>query len=423
MSVKVSVIVPVYNVEKYLEECLDSIVNQSLKDIEIICVNDGSTDNSLNILEKYSKKDNRIKIITKENGGLGPARKNGLDCSSGEYIFFVDSDDWLSLDALENLYNNAKNNNSDIVIFKFAFVYQNKLEYPNILENYLDNDININDLNLNDIKPFVMNSYFATWLKLFKHEFINKYDDFYFKKISYEDVPFHIQTLLRAEKISYCPETLYFYRKGSPDSILSSSVNSMKIFDIFDIINDTEEFLEKNGFMESYKFEFKLFKLQQINYYLMRCGKEFQEDFLHRSKLSISHLNLNSKEIDKLPEYYRGVYKNIIQFSSYIEVKLENKILKIKIEKEKELNKQIGRHWNELHNFKKEYNALKKKCNLEIEKQKVSYESHINILNKSIDTKNKKIKSKNKLILDMRSSISWKITKPLRYIRNLLNEI
>ena len=115
--IKVSVIVPVYNVDLYLVECLDSIINQTLKEIEIICVDDCSTDNSYMILEEYSKKDSRIKLIKhKENRGLGPARNTGIENATGEYISFIDSDDYVSLDFLENLYSTAKKFDLDISI-------------------------------------------------------------------------------------------------------------------------------------------------------------------------------------------------------------------------------------------------------------------------------------------------------------------
>ena len=100
---KISVIVPVYNVEKYLARCLDSIINQTLADIEIICINDGSTDNSLEILNDYAKKDSRIKIIDQTNAGLSCARNAGMQIAQGEYIGFVDSDDWIDLDFYEKL--------------------------------------------------------------------------------------------------------------------------------------------------------------------------------------------------------------------------------------------------------------------------------------------------------------------------------
>lgn len=111
---KISVIIPVYNVEKYLKKCMDSVVNQTLKDIEIICVNDGSPDNSLAILEEYAQKDDRIKIINKENGGLSSARNTGIASATGEFIGFVDSDDWIDADFYEKLYDTAVRCNADI---------------------------------------------------------------------------------------------------------------------------------------------------------------------------------------------------------------------------------------------------------------------------------------------------------------------
>ena len=116
VMVKVSVIVPIYNTEKYIEKCLNSLVNQVLQDIEIICVNDGSTDNSMITVRRYANKDSRIKIIEQENLKQGAARNNGTSIASGEYIGFVDSDDWVDLDYYEKLYNAAKKYNSDLAL-------------------------------------------------------------------------------------------------------------------------------------------------------------------------------------------------------------------------------------------------------------------------------------------------------------------
>ncbi len=113
---KISVIIPIYNTEKHLRQCLDSIINQTLKEIEIICVNDESTDGSLDIVNEYAQKDERIKIINKKNNGAAAARNTGMDHAAGEYIGFVDSDDWIALDMYEKLYENAKSYNSDIVM-------------------------------------------------------------------------------------------------------------------------------------------------------------------------------------------------------------------------------------------------------------------------------------------------------------------
>jgi glycosyltransferase involved in cell wall biosynthesis len=114
--VKVSIIVPVYNAEKYLKKCLDSIVNQTLKDIEIICIDDGSTDNSLVIINDYAQRDFRVKVLHQENAKQGAARNRGMKIACGEYIGFIDSDDWIDLDYFEKLYNTAKKYDSDIAL-------------------------------------------------------------------------------------------------------------------------------------------------------------------------------------------------------------------------------------------------------------------------------------------------------------------
>lgn len=115
---KISVVIPVYNVENYLRQCLDSVINQTLDDIEIICVNDGSTDSSPDILEEYSRKDSRIRIISQENMGLSGARNTGMKYIKGEYVYFLDSDDYIELDALNQMYNISKNNSLDMLMFK-----------------------------------------------------------------------------------------------------------------------------------------------------------------------------------------------------------------------------------------------------------------------------------------------------------------
>ena len=126
---KVSIIVPVYNVESYLDKCLNSLVNQTLKDIEIIVINDGSTDNSQKIIDKYSKKYKNIINITKENGGVSEARNLGLEKASGEYIGFLDSDDWIEPDMYELMYQKAKTENFDIVACDTQAIYYYKIVY------------------------------------------------------------------------------------------------------------------------------------------------------------------------------------------------------------------------------------------------------------------------------------------------------
>ena len=129
MDVKISIVLPVYNVANYLRKCLDSLVNQTFEDFEVICVNDGSTDLSLGILEGYSLTDSRFKIITQENQGLSGARNTGIQHVQGDYILFVDSDDWLEETALEQLYEHVEGFNSDITMFKFKYYNENSSEF------------------------------------------------------------------------------------------------------------------------------------------------------------------------------------------------------------------------------------------------------------------------------------------------------
>ena len=132
--VKVSVIIPVYNVENYLEECMESIVNQTLTDIEIICINDGSSDNSLTILNKYAEKDNRITVHSQTNKGHAIATNRGMDLANGDFLFFMDSDDILDLKALELTYNAAIEKDVDFVLFK-------SLNYDDANDRYYETEV------------------------------------------------------------------------------------------------------------------------------------------------------------------------------------------------------------------------------------------------------------------------------------------
>ena len=128
----VSVIIPVYNVEKYLNQCLDSVIAQTLTDIEIICVNDSSTDGSLGILEEYEKKDKRIRVVTQPNSGAGAARNRGLSMASGKYLSFLDSDDFFEPDMLELAYQKAEEDSADFVVFNSNQYYTDKGKFVEV---------------------------------------------------------------------------------------------------------------------------------------------------------------------------------------------------------------------------------------------------------------------------------------------------
>ena len=337
----ISVIVPVYNVEKYLRKCLESIINQTLKELEIICVNDGSTDNSLAILKEYAQKDKRIKIINKMNEGLGAARKTGLDHAKGDFIAFIDSDDWIKVDAYEKIYNNAISNDSDVVISNLIRYNENKKSYTywegNDLTPYFEENVNFNSFyfDYTKIKPYLLNRSFSACIKLYKIDLLRGYNDFYFPKhTAFEDIPFHLQVLLRARRISFCKDKLYIYRVSNTNSISNSSRKSIKVLDIFKVVDKVENILIETKKMDELKNEFFSFKVFQLIQWFTKCDNTIKTRFFELMKESFSKINfiqeLNSKEI----KYLRN-YQNVMNSFSYKEFVLreENDKLKMKIQK------------------------------------------------------------------------------------------
>ena len=202
---KISIIIPCYNAEKYLPKCLDSLINQTLKDIEIICVNDGSTDGSLSILKDYGKKDNRIVIIDKENSGPSSCRNIGIEKATGEFIQFVDSDDWIEPETCEVCYQKSLENDVDMVSFNAVMIHSKKttpLYYYNTKEEKL--------VSLEDMISLLFKSPFHSWHFLLKKDFLNKYKIRYPIDIFYcEDAIFSLTCLLKAKKVFLLPNAFY----------------------------------------------------------------------------------------------------------------------------------------------------------------------------------------------------------------------
>ena len=324
--VEISVIIPVYNVESYLKQCLDSICNQSFKDIEIICVNDGSTDSSLSILEEYASRDSRIDIISQPNRGLASARNTGFAKAEGKYIYFIDSDDYIELDALEKLYNNAISNYSDAVLFKFQKVDDFSNIHKRGIAFKIDDifgDIDYNNFvfTYKDVKKHVMNSAYSACLKLYKKEFIDEIDFVFPEGLNFEDVPVHVKVMLEAQRLSFVPEFLYNYR-SNPDSILNSSANG---FDIFKVIDLVEEYLRKNNYYEELENEFISFKIAQILQYLK---SEQSEDYFKKTKEEFEKITIKNEKT--LRKSYVKKYNRVLTSKNYKDYvkKSKNKVQK-----------------------------------------------------------------------------------------------
>lgn len=229
MNPKVSVIIPVYNVEKYLPQCIDSIINQTLKDIEIICIDDGSTDNSLNILKEYQKKDKRIIIIEQQNGGAGRARNAGLKIAKGTYLSFLDSDDFFYENMLKEAVDNLEKTKSDIIVYNVD-LYDNKLNKI-IPDNWVIKKDLLPQKQIFSYKDCLETIFTcvhtAAWNKLFRSEFIKKNKLYFQETHNTNDLYFVCMALVLAKEITYLPDALMCYRINLETS-LSQAGNRAK---------------------------------------------------------------------------------------------------------------------------------------------------------------------------------------------------
>ncbi len=219
-SKTVSVIVPVYKVEKYINECVDSIINQTYKNIEIILVDDGSPDNCGKICDEYTQKDERIKVVHKENGGLSSARNCGIDVANGEYITFVDSDDYILDTMVEKMVNLFENHKADVVQVSFT---RGKFVNKNEETTVFCNEECINNYALDNlVRP-------EAWGKIFKSSLIK--DNKFNENIKYaEDLELGLSLYKKIDKIVVSNEELYYYREN-PNGITSDSVNEGRLYE------------------------------------------------------------------------------------------------------------------------------------------------------------------------------------------------
>lgn len=217
-DVKISIIVPVYKVEKYLPRCLDSLVNQTLQDIEIVCIHDGSPDNCLNILKEYREKyGEKIIIIDKQNEGVWKGRFDGIKVAKGEYIAFTDSDDYVALDYAEKLYNAAKNSNADISICGF---YRVDMDTEHVYSKEMTKMAGkVVDMQKNPEDILSING--ALWNKIYKAELLKNMDNMKNPPKVLDDMMFQLLVFLRAKNMIFISDALYYYMVRE-DSIMTT---------------------------------------------------------------------------------------------------------------------------------------------------------------------------------------------------------
>ncbi len=299
----ISVVVPVYNVENYIERCLDSILNQTYRDLEIILVDDGSTDNSGRICDEYEKSDSRIKVIHRENGGLSAARNTGIKASCGEYLIFIDSDDYIHPKMLEILAGNLINNQSDIAICGFKKIYDDEVtEY----EEKPGTTISIYSgreacLNMYDDRLAVMTV--VAWNKLYKRSLFENI--FYPEGKIHEDEFTTYKLLYNSGRVVYFDGELYYYvqRKGS---ITNDEVYSVAHLSI----------LEMND--------------ERIEFFISKDDKKLANLAVHRATMSSRALYLkysSAGDSDSAAKAYDYCKNLKTKYNKYLKVSLDEKYL------------------------------------------------------------------------------------------------
>lgn len=252
---KVSIIVPIYNVEKYLDRCMQSLLNQTLKDIEIIMVDDGSPDICPKMCDEYAKRDERVKVIHKKNGGLGYARNSGLEIATGEYVAFVDSDDYVELDMYEKLYETAKKHEVDVVYcgFKKEFSPNRYMEIKEC-DDYQEFDITKDKSLVLDFiaaPPYHKGEYvhdMSVWHSVYRHSVIKDNGLAFISERDYasEDIPFQIDFLNHCHKVAFIPNFFYVYCYNGGSLTKSFTIEKFeKVKNLYSLLVDKSKDLDE----------------------------------------------------------------------------------------------------------------------------------------------------------------------------------
>ncbi len=301
----ISIIVPIYNAEKYIDKCLNSLLNQTKKELEFILVNDGSTDSTEKIIKKYS--DKRIKYFKNKNQGIGKTRNFGIEKATGAYLMFIDSDDYLEKSACEELYLKAKKDKSDLVICDFYKIYENG---------------NLEEIKLLDFKPttlektpnLLLDVNLAPWNKLYKTSLIKENKLRFVEDLKYEDAPFVAEAFDKATKISKINKRLNYYLiRGNSET----TVRDARTFDILKIVDMIRLYFKDKDYMQDTvkKLIVKIltnYTIQQRNQRDIKVGMQFIDETFSYMKTYVPNYKNNI--------YYenRGFIRRTIEKSKFL---------------------------------------------------------------------------------------------------------
>ena len=429
---KISVVIPVYNAEEYLEECLNSIVNQTMSDLEIICINDGSTDNSLKILEEFAQKDERIKVISQSNHGQGYTRNKGIELVNTEYFCFVDADDKLELNTFEKCYNVMKNKKLDWVMFQLINLDDTTKEFyttPAYDMEKVSVTVKNNVFNYKSIGDLIFFISVSPVNKLYNTQFVKKHDIKFLEGMIFEDNIFYWNLIFNTKRAYFLKEYFYIRRVHDKSTIGAGSEKWCDAIDIYnmvwDIFTKYDHFDEFKNILYNNKVDFALFRYENIK-------EEFKDLFFNKWKNDLINIKNNYNDfVANLNIENKNIYELVLCSDSA---------------KEFDLLRNINSLSNKIYDLELKHEVIKKEYNKLLQNQTNSIEEKIIIKENTISNQKdikriddltkqnkdliKKISllEQEKLKLnnfreEVETSSSWKITRPLRKIMNKLRGI
>lgn len=308
---KVSIIIPFNNVEKYINECLESVLNQTLHDLEIICINDASEDGTLAIVEEYQQKDSRIKLINlSERKGQGYARNRGIEIALGDYIGFVDSDDFIKPNMYEDLYKKAQENDCDITMCQ-------AVEYDDMTGRYIQSDYYSlaplgsfadNVFSAEDSKHVILDINVALWNKIYKRSYLQGIGEKFPEGFIYEDLPFFFGSYLPAKRISIVWQELYMYRVNRINSTMQQFNN--KILDRPYMVSLTYEKMKNTSYLNDMKPLLQSWIINDLFHRYTLLKEHYQKEFFFLMKKVFQNL-----EIENIDDIF---WKKVYHFEGYL---------------------------------------------------------------------------------------------------------
>ena len=319
---KISIIICAYNREEYLKRCLNSVKNQTLKNIEIICADDGSTDNTLDVFRKYANKDHRFKFFTQKNSGPGVARNKAIKMATGEYIMSLDSDDWIELNTCEELYKKVKLNDLDILLFLMKNYSEETGEYYE--DSYynltpIPDDFENKVFSHEDISNIIFSISISACQKIYKRSLVKKVH--FAEKLLFEDNPFFWGVMLQAKRMSLLKK--HFYLRSRHTSSITSEYDN-KYFDVIPISNKVISIFKELNLVNMYKYQLTNYKINYVSQWYHMMEEKYKNTFwdlmhddfqkLHEDK------KIDSLMLNNLNEPNKLFYLRTLKSRSYVEL-------------------------------------------------------------------------------------------------------